>query len=163
MRRRRSKRGHNPTSVIRLMMRCCLHGWRIRNGSVLWQGPRGLNGCRRRRWLRASTFEFQPLCTFARITSRRVGSLSASLNTGLLHVGTELLVKAPISEYLPVFLPNGPLSPTQSTISNDLPETYSGTENMSDAVHPCLLAALEMGIDDGDPIIDFLQCQTLLG
>jgi len=60
-----------------------------------------------------------------------------------------------------VVIPYGPLSSTLAALPGDLAKTDGGAEDMADAVHPGCFAALEMGIDDGDPVVDFLEGEAV--
>jgi len=60
-----------------------------------------------------------------------------------------------------VVVPYGPLSSTDQAVPGNLAKTDGGAEDMADAVHPGCLTTLEMGIDNSDPVVDFLKSETV--
>jgi len=80
----------------------------------------------------------------------------------LVHVVlAEVLPKIAAFETLEVVVPDGPLSATEGAVSRHLAKTNSGAEDMADAVHPGGFATLEMGIYDGDPVVNLLEGEAV--
>jgi len=76
----------------------------------------------------------------------------------LLHIRTKLLAKTTAKETVKVLVENCPKRTPGSAIALHFAEYNSRAKYVSDGVHPCLLVALEVGINNGDEVIYFLQC-----
>jgi len=73
----------------------------------------------------------------------------------------EVLPEIAAFEASEVVIPYSPLSSTLGAVPGDLAKTDGGAEDMADAVHPGSFAALEIGIDDSDPVVNFLEGETV--
>ena len=71
-------------------------------------------------------------------------------------VFTKMLFESSALETFKIFVPDGPESSAQRPISDHLTEDNGCAKDVSDAIHPCSFASLEVRIDDCDPFIYLL-------
>jgi len=82
----------------------------------------------------------------------------------LIHdVLAEVLPESSTLKALQVLVKDRPKGPAYRPIPGNLAETRSGTQDMANAIHPCRFPALVVWIHDGDPVVDFLQGQAVVG
>ena len=75
----------------------------------------------------------------------------------LLHIRTKLLAKTTADETVKVLVEDCPKRTSSSAIALNFAEYNSRAKYVSDGVHPSLFVAFEVGINNGDEVIYFLQ------
>jgi hypothetical protein len=78
-----------------------------------------------------------------------------------LHVRAEFLAEATPSEAVKVLVKDCPEGTPGSAVTLYFAKYNGCAEYVSDRIHPGLFIALEVGINDGDEVIYFLQCQAV--
>jgi hypothetical protein len=71
----------------------------------------------------------------------------------LLHIRTKLLAKTAANETVKVLVEDCPERTPSSAIALHFAEYNGRAKYVSDGVHPCLLVAFEVGINNGDEVI----------
>ena len=152
---------HYVGCIVRLMM-CARawtreHGWaRVRHGwksghrdthlRVQWMGHMLLR-----------CVSFQPF--LSRFSRRCILGRSFAVRltrSQLLHIGTKFLAETTPSETVKVLIENCPERTPSSTVSLHFSENNCCAKYVADRVHPSLFITLEVGVNNGDVVVNFL-------
>jgi len=76
---------------------------------------------------------------------------------------TKMFLEPAILEAHKILVVDGPECPSNGAVTRNLAEAHSRAQNMADTVHPCGFTAFVVRIHDCNPIINLLQCETVLG
>lgn len=136
-----------------------VHGWaRVRDG---WKsGHRDTHlrmQCMGHLLLRG--VRFQPfLSRFSRrgILCRSLAVRLTRLLPLVLHIGTKFLTETTSSETVKVLIKNCPERTPSSAVSLHFTENNCRAKYVTDRVHPGLFVTLEVGVNNGDVVINFL-------
>lgn len=154
---------HDVGCIVRLMM-CARawtreHGWaRERYGwkSGHWDTHLWMQ-CMRHLLLRG--IRFQPfLSRFSRwcILGRSLAVRLTRLLSQLLHIGTKFLAETTPSETVEVLIENCPERTPSSAVSLHFSENNRCTKYVADRVHPGLFITFEVGVNNGDVVVNLL-------
>lgn len=133
---------------------------------------------RRQRWLKArgkhiGSIPLGRSCHRRRLPLPLRFPFSVFLSRPLLYISsgslpinqifTILFPKPSIPEAFQIAIPNRPQCPANAALPGVLPKTRSGTQDMSDGVHPGRLAAFKVRVDNRNPVVYLLESQRVLG